>query len=91
MPKTIAEHQRSLTAPAMCELLPIRAFLDDVMVRLDGSYVAGFHINGAQTYFADDRERDEMKGLLESLLRTISEESMRVQFATKYSRVRLSV
>ena len=80
MPKTIAEHQRSLTAPAMCELLPIRAFLDDVMVRLDGSYIAGFHINGAQTYFADDRERDEMKGLLESLLRTIPEESMRVQF-----------
>ncbi len=40
MPKTKSAHERSLQDPALCELLPIRDFLDGVMVRTDGSYVA---------------------------------------------------
>ncbi len=80
MPTTQAEHKRSLENPAMCELLPIRDALDNVIVRTDGSYVAGFRITGSLTYFADDDGRNENKEMLESLLRTIPEQSMRLQF-----------
>lgn len=80
MPTTQAEHKRSLENPAMCELLPIRDALDNVIVRTDGCYVAGFRITGALTYFADDEGRNENKEMLESLLRTIPEQSMRLQF-----------
>ena len=80
MPKTKSAHERSLQDPALCELLPIRDFLDGVMVRTDGSYVAAYRIAGALTYFADDTGRNETKELLESLLRTVPEESMRLQF-----------
>ena len=46
MPKTRAQHERSLEDPAVCELLKIRDFLDNVMVRTDGCYVAGFRVAG---------------------------------------------
>ncbi len=42
MPKTRDEHKRSLQNPALCELLPVRDALDNVIVRTDGCYVAGF-------------------------------------------------
>ena len=80
MPKTLAAHNRSLQDPALCELLPIRDAVDNVVVRTDGCYVAGFRMTGALTYFADDEGRNETKELLESLLRTIPEQSMRLQF-----------
>ncbi len=80
MPKTMANHRRSLEDPAFCKLLPIRDFLDDVMVRTDGSYVAAFRVAGALTYFADEDGRNETKELLEALLRTVPERSMRLQF-----------
>ena len=80
MPKTNAQHKRSLENPALCELLPIRDALDNVIVRTDGCYVAGFRMTGALTYFADDEGRNENKEMLESLLRTIPEQSMRLQF-----------
>ena len=80
MPKTSAQHKRSLENPALCELLPIRDALDNVIVRTDGCYVAGFRMTGSLTYFADDEGRNENKELLESLLRTIPEQSMRLQF-----------
>jgi hypothetical protein len=80
MPKTRAQHERSLEEPAVCELLKIRDFLDNVMVRTDGCYVAGFRVAGAMTYFGDDDERNEAKSVLESLLRAMPEQSMRLQF-----------
>src|SRR5579859_914795 len=80
MPKTMAQHERSLHDPAICELLNIRDFLDGVMVRNDGCYVAGYRVAGALTYFADDDGRNEAKTMLESLLRAIREQSMRLQF-----------
>ena len=80
MPKTRAQHERSLEDPAVCELLKIRDFLDNVMVRTDGCYVAGFRVAGAMTYFGDDDERNEAKSVLESLLRAMPEQSMRLQF-----------
>ncbi len=87
MPTTTAEHNRSLVTPGIYSLLPIRDFLpgaltaaDGVMVRTDGCYVAGFHLGGSLTYFGDDAAMNEMKGRVEALLRTVPEESMRVQF-----------
>ena len=80
MPTTRAQHERSLEDPAVCELLKIRDFLDNVMVRTDGCYVAGFRVAGAMTYFGDDDERNEAKSVLESLLRAMPEQSMRLQF-----------
>ena len=80
MPITRAQHERSLEDPAVCELLKIRDFLDHVMVRTDGCYVAGFRVAGAMTYFGDDDERNEAKSVLESLLRAMPEQSMRLQF-----------
>jgi hypothetical protein len=44
MPRTPAQQERSLQDPAVCELLKIRDFLDNVMVRTDGCYVAGFRV-----------------------------------------------
>ena len=80
MPRTNAQQERSLQDPAVCELLKVRDFLDNVMVRTDGCYVAGFRVEGARTYFADDDGRNEAKAVLESLLRALPEESMRLQF-----------
>ncbi len=87
MPTTTAEHNRSLVTPGIFSLLPIRGFLpgaltpaDGVMVRTDGCYVAGFQLGGSLTYFGDDAAMNEMKSRIEALLRTIPEESMRVQF-----------
>ena len=80
MPKTTEQKLREITRPAVCELLPVRDFLDDVMIRADGAYVAGFHLGGALSYFMDDEGRNQTKRTLESLFLTIPEESMRVQF-----------
>lgn len=63
-----------------CELFPIRDFLDNVMVKTDGSYVAGYRIRGAMTYFASENDRNEVKGRLDAIVRTCPEESMRIQF-----------
>ncbi len=80
MSETKRQHDQSLNVPAFCELLPVRDFVDGCMVRTDGSYVAGYTLAGSSSYFSDDHSRNEMKSFLESLLRTIPEESMRVQF-----------
>jgi hypothetical protein len=79
MPRTNAQQERSLHDPAVCELLKVRDFLDNVMVRTDGCYVAGYRVEGARTYFADDDGRNEAKAVLEALLRALPEESMRLQ------------
>jgi hypothetical protein len=54
MPRTNVQQERSLQDPAVCELLKVRDFLDNVMVRTDGCYVAGYRVAGALTYFGDD-------------------------------------
>jgi len=79
MPRTNAQQEESLRDPAACELLKIREFCDNVIVRTDGCYVAGYRVAGAPTYFADDDGRNEAKAVLEALLRTLPEESMRFQ------------
>ncbi len=80
MPTTWKQHEKSLSEPGLCELLPIRDYLDDVMVRLSGEFVAGYVLKGAVSYFADDAGLNTIKSHLEAILRTIPEESMRLQF-----------
>ena len=77
---TIEQHERTLTDPAMCEQLPVRDYLDNLLVRTTGAFVAGYELKGQCSYFANDEGRDRGKVMLEALLRSIPEQSMRVQF-----------
>src|ERR1700744_3862874 len=80
MPLTTSEHAKSLLSPAICEQLPVRDYVDNVVVRTDGSFVAGYELKGLTTYFASDEGRNRGKLMLESLLRSVPEQSMRLQF-----------
>lgn len=82
MPMTYTEHDKKLKAPAMCELLPLRDLPegDNIMVRTNGSFVAGYELKGVLSYFATDGERNHAKSSLEALFRGIPDVSMRVQF-----------
>ena len=80
MPTTWKQHEKTLSEPGLCELLPIRDYLDGVMIRLSGEFVAGYALKGAVSYFADDAGLNTIKSHLEAILRTIPEESMRLQF-----------
>ena len=80
MPVTLEQHERKLREPAICELLPVRDYLDNIMVRTDGSFVAGYELKGLTSYFASDEGRDRGKLMIEALLRSLPEQSMRVQF-----------
>ena len=80
MPLTIEQHQRKLTDPALCEQLPVRDYLDNIVVRTNGAFVAGYELSGLASYFASDEGRDRGRLMLEALLRSLPEQSMRVQF-----------
>src|SRR6185312_15213558 len=79
MPITLAEHERRIEEPALCEQLPVRDYLDGVMVRTSGAFVAGYRLSGVAAYFAADEERDRTKYLLGALLRSLPEQSLRLQ------------
>jgi hypothetical protein len=66
-------------APAVCTLFEVRDFLDNVVVRMDGTYVAGYRVRGSLTYFGSENERNDLKARVDALLRTCPEESMRIQ------------
>ena len=80
MPLTMTQYEKSLENPPLCELLPVRDYLDEIMVRTDGSFVAGYELKGLASYFASDEGRDRGKLMIEALLRSLPEQSMRVQF-----------
>jgi hypothetical protein len=80
VPLTIEQHQRKLTDPALCEQLPVRDYLDNIVVRTNGAFVAGYELSGLASYFASDEGRDRGRLMLEALLRSLPEQSMRVQF-----------
>ena len=48
-------------------------------VQIDGSLVAGYEVGGIQSYYASDEGRNRIKGLLEALVRSLPERSMRMQ------------
>ncbi|HEY1936407.1 MAG TPA: hypothetical protein VGJ33_00550 [Candidatus Angelobacter sp.] len=79
MPVTLEQHEKKLQDPAVCELLPVRDYLDGVMVRTNGALVAGYELRGINSYFASDGERDQNKGMLGALLKSIPEQSMTMQ------------
>jgi type IV secretory pathway VirB4 component len=79
MPVTKEQYEKSLENPALCEQLPVRDYLDNVMVRTNGAIVAGYEVRGITSYFASDEERDRSKLMLGALLKSIPEQSMRVQ------------
>ena len=79
MPVTLEQHLKQLDDPAVCELLPVRDYLDCVLVRTDGSLVAGYELRGINSYFASDEERERNKIMLGALLKSIPEQSMRMQ------------
>lgn len=80
MPLTLEQHDRKLRDPALCEQLPVRDYLDNVVVRTNGAFVAGYELKGLASYFASDEGRDRGKLMLEALLRSLPEQSMRMQF-----------
>ena len=79
MPITVAQHEKKLQEPPLCEQLPVRDYLDSVIVRTNGAFAAGYELKGLISYFASDDARDRGKLMLEALLRSIPEQSMRVQ------------
>ena len=79
MPMTVERYEQSMSAPPLCEQLRIRDLLDNVAVQIDGSMVAGFEVGGIQSYYASDEARNRLKDLLESLVRSLPERSMRMQ------------
>jgi type IV secretion system protein TrbE len=79
MPLAAERYEQSLSAPPLCEQLRIRDLLDNVAVQIDGSLVAGYEVGGIQSYYASDEGRNRLKGLLEALVRSLPERSMRMQ------------
>jgi type IV secretion system protein TrbE len=79
MPLTVERYEQSISAPPLCEQLRIRDLLDNVVVQVDGSFVAGFEVGGIQSYYASDEGRNRLKGLLEALVRSLPERSLRMQ------------
>ena len=79
MPMTRRQWQDSLRQPALCELLPVRDYLDGCIVRTNGSFVAGYEASGLNTFFHADETRNRTKEVLEALVRSLPERSMRMQ------------
>jgi len=77
---TLDQRETKVREPALCEQLPVRDYLDNVVVRTNGSFVAGYELKGLTSYFATDEGRNRGKLMLEALLRSLPEQSMRVQF-----------
>src|SRR5215472_12123217 len=73
------QYQRSLAQPPLCEQLKIRDLGDNLLVQLNGSFVAGYRVSGICSYYASDDDRNRTKMLLEALIRSLPERSMRLQ------------
>jgi type IV secretory pathway VirB4 component len=79
MPMTMQQYEVTLHKPAFCELLPVRDFLDNVMVREDGAFVAGYELGGVNSYYHTNEARNQTQYALEALIRSLPERSMRMQ------------
>ncbi|MGA8594038.1 MAG: hypothetical protein WB676_04780 [Bryobacteraceae bacterium] len=79
MPITLEEHERSSHHPALCELLPLREYLDNVVVRTNGHFVAGYELVGLNGHYHDDKTRNDTKSALETLVRSLPERAIRMQ------------
>jgi hypothetical protein len=79
MPVTMRQWEDSLRQPALCELLPVRDYLDGCIIRTNGCFVAGYEAKGLNTFFHADETRNRTKEVLEALVRSLPERSMRMQ------------
>src|SRR5215472_6006212 len=73
------QYQRSLAQPPLCEQLKIRDLGDNLLIQLNGSFVAGYRVSGICSYYASDEDRNRTKFLVEALIRSLPERSMRLQ------------
>ena len=71
MPTTMSEYKKALRKPPLCELLLIRDYLDGVAVQMDGSFVAGYELDGLNSYYHDDDMRNRSKRAFEALVRSL--------------------
>src|SRR5215469_7376578 len=79
MPVTMQQYARSLGQPPLCEQLKVRDLMDNLLIQLNGSLVAGYRVGGVCSYYASDEERNRTKFLVEALIRSLPERSMRLQ------------
>jgi type IV secretory pathway VirB4 component len=79
MPLTVQQHTKSLAQPPLCEQLKVRDIVDDLLIQVNGSFVAGYNVSGINSYYASDEERNRTKLSLEALVRSLPERSMRLQ------------
>ena len=73
------QYERSLAQPPLCEQLKIRDLCYNLLIQISGSFVAGYRISGICSYYASEEERNRTKLLLEALIRSLPERSMRLQ------------
>ena len=66
MPLTVQEHNRQLGQPPLCEQLKVRDIVDDLLIQVNGSFVAGYKVSGINSYYASDEERNRTKLSLEA-------------------------
>ena len=79
MPLTTEKYEKSLAQPPLCEQLKVRDLTDDLLIQLNGSFVAGYRVSGIHSYYASDDDRNRTKLVLEALIRSLPERSMRLQ------------
>jgi len=79
MPLSTVRYEKSLAQPPLCEQLKVRDLIDNLLIQLNGSLVAGYRVSGICSYYASDEERNRTKLLFEALIRSLPERSMRLQ------------
>src|SRR6516164_7990741 len=79
MPLKMEQYEKSLSQPRLCEQLKVRDLADDLLIQLNGSFVAGYRVSGIHSYYASDEERNRTKLALEALIRSLPDRSMRLQ------------
>jgi len=79
MPLRMEQYHQSLAQPPLCEQLKVRDFADNLLIQLNGSFVAGYRASGICSYYASDDDRNRTKQVLEGLIRSLPERSMRLQ------------
>src|SRR5581483_11200136 len=73
------QYERSLAQPPLCEQLKVRDLSDNLLIQLHGSFVAGYRVSGLCSYSSSDDDRNRTTLLLEALIRSLPERSMRLQ------------
>jgi type IV secretory pathway VirB4 component len=79
MPLKMENYHRSLAQPPLCEQLKVRDLTDNLLIQLNGAFVAGYKVSGISSYYASDEDRNRTKLALEALVRSLPERSMRLQ------------